>query len=91
MIARGFARGGNLDHWRAFTHVLRAFDDYEVSFFDARRHFENAGLTAARSQHTGGVMVLLCDGSSRFVNDSIDAQLWQSLATRAGGEVLGEF
>ena len=59
--------------------------------FDCGNLSHNAGLTAARSQHTGGVMVLLCDGSSRFVNDSIDAQLWQSLATRAGGEVLGEF
>ncbi len=49
------------------------------------------GLSTARSQHTGGVNVMLCDGSVRFVRDSIDLTTWRSLATRSGGEVLGDY
>jgi prepilin-type N-terminal cleavage/methylation domain-containing protein/prepilin-type processing-associated H-X9-DG protein len=45
----------------------------------------------ASSRHTGGVHVLLCDGSARFVSDSIDRVLWRGVGSRDGGEVLGEF
>jgi len=48
-------------------------------------------LTSARSAHVGGVQMALCDGSVRFVGDSVDLKIWRALATRAGGEVLGEF
>jgi prepilin-type N-terminal cleavage/methylation domain-containing protein/prepilin-type processing-associated H-X9-DG protein len=51
----------------------------------------NKGLTAARSYHAGGVNVLLCDGSVRFVRNSIDVGTWRALGTRDGGEVLGDF
>ena len=51
----------------------------------------NKGLTAARSNHAGGVGLLLCDGSVRFVRDAIDLATWRGLATRAGGEVLGDY
>lgn len=51
----------------------------------------NKGLTAARSAHTGGVALLLCDGSTRFVANTIAPATWRALATRAGGEVLGDF
>ncbi len=49
------------------------------------------GWKAARSLHTGGVHLLMCDGSVRFVSNNIDTTLWRSLATRAGGEVIGNF
>uniref|UniRef100_A0A7C2NXU5 DUF1559 domain-containing protein n=1 Tax=Schlesneria paludicola TaxID=360056 RepID=A0A7C2NXU5_9PLAN len=51
----------------------------------------NFGLTAARSRHEGGVHVTLCDGAVRFVSENVDLQVWRGLATRSGGEVLGEF
>lgn len=41
----------------------------------------------SRSFHSGGVNVLLMDGSTRFINDSIDLTAWRALSTRAGGEV----
>ena len=43
------------------------------------------------SQHTGGVHVLLCDGSVRFISENIDRPIWRALGSRAGGEVIGEF
>ena len=49
------------------------------------------GWKAARSMHVGGVHLLLCDGSVRFISDNISGTTWRSLSTRAGSEVLGEF
>jgi prepilin-type N-terminal cleavage/methylation domain-containing protein len=45
----------------------------------------------SRSYHTGVVHSLLADGSVRTINQSIDLTVWRGMATRAGGEVLGEF
>lgn len=42
----------------------------------------------ARSYHPGGVNAARVDGSVSFEADSIDLQLWQSMATRDGGEVF---
>ncbi len=43
------------------------------------------------SQHIGGVHLLLCDGSVRFVSENIDRPLWRAVGSRAGGETVGEF
>jgi hypothetical protein len=48
-------------------------------------------LDVIRALHGGGVHLLLCDGSTRFVNESINVNLWRSLGTRNGGEVIGEY
>ena len=49
------------------------------------------GWKAARSLHSGGANLLLADGAVRFVGQSIDLNTWRGLATRSGGEVLGDF
>lgn len=49
------------------------------------------GWFKASSMHSGGVNVLLGDGSVRFVSDSIHLATWRGLSTRQGGEVSGEF
>ena len=59
--------------------------------FDCGNLSHNAGLTSARSRHAGGVSVLLCDGSARFISDSINASTWTGLGSRNGAEVLGDF
>ena len=42
----------------------------------------------ASSYHIGGVNVLLCDGSVRFITSTISLPTWRALGTRAGGEVF---
>ncbi len=49
------------------------------------------GWKAARSRHTGGAHLLLCDGSTRFVGDSVDLNTWRALATRNGSEIIGDY
>ena len=44
-------------------------------------------IVTASSRHPGGVNLMLVDGSVRFVKDTINSQVWQSLGTIAGGEV----
>lgn len=44
-----------------------------------------------RSDHVGGVQFTLADGSVRFISENIDSALLDALATRNGGEVIGEF
>ena len=48
-------------------------------------------VDTAGSQHPGGCNFSLCDGSTRFVSQSIDRGLWRALGTRASGDAIGEF
>ena len=41
----------------------------------------------AHSDHTGGVMAALADGSVIFVSDHVDFTTYRAMFTRAGGEV----
>ncbi len=42
---------------------------------------------AARSKHTGGVTVVLGDGSVQFISQSMNLNTWRALGTRGNGEV----
>ena len=46
-------------------------------------------MQLARSRHTGGVNAAMCDGSVRFVRDSVSLIAWRSAGTAQGGETLG--
>ncbi len=50
-----------------------------------------ANWKAARSKHSGGVNVLRCDGSVKFVANTVDPVVWGDLGSIAGGEIPGDY
>ena len=48
----------------------------------------DATFSNANSLHSGGVNVLMADGSCRFVKNSVNMYTWWALGTRANGEVI---
>ncbi len=51
----------------------------------------NMVVHTSRSMHPGGAIVGLCDGSVRFVSETVDLTIWQALSTPNGGEVISGF
>ena len=43
------------------------------------------------SLHVGGAQFALCDGSVRFISQSVNLGTYRDAATIQGGEVVGEF
>ena len=43
------------------------------------------------SFHTGGVQILLCDGTVRFISENLSASVLASLVTSQNGDITGEF
>jgi prepilin-type N-terminal cleavage/methylation domain-containing protein/prepilin-type processing-associated H-X9-DG protein len=41
-----------------------------------------------RSQHPGGMNTAFCDGSVRFLKNSVNQNVYRAISTRAGGEVI---
>ena len=58
---------------------------------DCGNRYHSHALTAARSQHPGGVHVALCDGRVRMVNDNVNLDVWRWLGGRNDGKVAAEF
>ena len=52
-------------------------------------NYPGAGADGFWSRHPGGCEFLLCDGSVRFVKETLAPQVFQALASRAGSEVVG--
>ena len=43
-------------------------------------------MTTANSRHTNGVNLGFCDGSVRFIANSVSLATWRALGTRNGNE-----
>jgi prepilin-type N-terminal cleavage/methylation domain-containing protein/prepilin-type processing-associated H-X9-DG protein len=61
-----------------------------LSGTSGRQTYTALGFKAARSNHPGGVNLLMADGSVRFVANGIRLDTWQALSTRAGGETISD-
>ena len=48
-------------------------------------------IVSPRSNHQGGVVASLADGSVRFLSDNIDNVIFRAIGTRNNGEIIGEF
>ncbi len=83
---QGFARGV-LRWWKAAPNcALPGMNPPETTCSDSsERRFQFA------STHEGGCHFSLADGSGRFISEHIDVELFRSLFTLQGGEVLGEY
>jgi prepilin-type N-terminal cleavage/methylation domain-containing protein/prepilin-type processing-associated H-X9-DG protein len=46
-------------------------------------------IIAARSRHSGGVNVGFCDGSVKFIKNSVSQPVYQALSSSQGSEVVG--
>ena len=71
--------GGSINGWYTPNHPL---PDLSIRAYR---------VSGPRSNHTGGAMISLADGSVQFITDSIDLDLYRSLWTTRGREFVGEF
>src|SRR5262249_20493166 len=74
-----------------YNHTLPPNWNRKVSS-NQRYNCGDTGITyfhvSASSYHTGGVNLVMADGSVRFVRDSINFTSWQAVGSKAGGEVV---
>ena len=89
MWASGEARCVSYNHY--YPPNSKNFDCIANDPTAANFTYTAVGYRAARSRHTGGVNLLLGDGSVRFARDTVDPTLWRALGTRIGGEVIGDY
>src|SRR5262245_40764145 len=87
---------GSHDHFDAETVWVGAVkedpdDDHAHTALFQASHTPSSGAMNdqdAASRHAGGTNFLFGDGSVRFLKSSIDLRVYQSLSSRAGGEVI---
>jgi len=80
---------------RAYTlfQTVQTPNDKQYAFGSCEFGCAGCGLDQSwtvqpSSLHSGGINVLMADGSVRFVKDSINRLTWWSLGTRDGGEAV---
>jgi prepilin-type processing-associated H-X9-DG protein len=89
---RGFMWASGEARCVSYNHYLTPNSlSFDCIANDPSMTYIAVGYRAARSYHSGGVNVLLGDGSVHFVRDSVNLVTWRSLSTRSGGEVLGDY
>ncbi|WP_165249674.1 DUF1559 domain-containing protein [Paludisphaera soli] len=95
---RGFSWWGDAAGFEAFLAPNSSFPDVLFSPFYCSSRKPNppcVGTTtalpdnyAARSRHPGGVNAATADGGVRFIRNEIAIQVWRSLSTSSGREIV---
>ena len=90
--------GGHAEFETAWSAAVRDIDEldddhghmvlFETQFRPNQLGGDDKGLSAP---HEGICQYALCDGSVRAISENVDADTYNSLGTRAGREVVGEF
>ena len=77
----------------ALFHTIQTPNDKQYPFGSCQFGCDTCGLdqswsVGAQSYHSGGVNVLMADGSVKFIKDSVNRTTWWGLGTKDGGEVI---
>jgi prepilin-type processing-associated H-X9-DG protein len=80
---------------RGYTlaNTIQTPNDSQFKFGSCEWGCDGCGIdqswtVSPQSWHSGGVNVLLADGSVKFVKDSVNRTTWWQVGTRGGGEVV---
>ena len=76
---------GNILYTR-YNHIFRP--NAPSCNFIPDNDYQGQAVVSASSRHRGGVHVLMADGSVRFVNDTIEENIWKAMGTIAGRELI---
>jgi prepilin-type N-terminal cleavage/methylation domain-containing protein/prepilin-type processing-associated H-X9-DG protein len=82
------------DRWINGGYLSTAYNHFALpnsATWDCLNSSNNYGWKTARSLHSGGVNLCLCDGSTRFINSNLDMNVWKAVATRDGGEAVNNY
>lgn len=82
-------RGVSWAHSGALSTLTNGYNTPNSRIPDVVTHF--TGFFGPRSMHSGGVNVLMGDGTVHFLSDNIDATLHRNLHSCAGGEAVSSF
>jgi prepilin-type processing-associated H-X9-DG protein len=89
---RGYRWGGGMMGYSLFNTVVPPNGGGQYQWNSCRvdccSQAQAAHYLPASSNHSGGVNVLMADGSSRFIKSTIDIKTWWALGTRARGETV---
>ena len=88
--------GGSRGIGRAIATTLAAAGatvaiNYKPYFSFGTAFGQINSLYGPSSMHIGGAHHLLCDGSVRFLSESLSKSVYRAMATRAAGDIVGEF
>jgi prepilin-type N-terminal cleavage/methylation domain-containing protein/prepilin-type processing-associated H-X9-DG protein len=77
-------------YWSSPYPLATGFATYN-GFNHKKINGVSSRLACFRSDHPGGAQFALCDGSVRFVSETIPQSTLDALATRAAGDLPGEY
>ena len=77
--------------WEDWGHQNFATTAHGPNYLFATMTAGNPECIGYYSWHTGGVQVLMGDGTVRFISENISGTTYNALASRAGGETVSEF